>query len=127
VGLEPQTIVVVDADPTDRHRMALLLKSWGHQVVGRAEGAKSAFAVIGTRRPQVAVIGMPLLDAGGMELVQGLLSADPGLGIVLVLGQVSTREIDEAMASGARRIVLRGGGAAELASAVATAASADPE
>jgi DNA-binding NarL/FixJ family response regulator len=120
-GLE---ITVVDGSADDRHGTELVLRSWGHRVIGRAASAESALDAIGKRRPQVALVAMELSDGSGMQLVRRLLAADPGLGVVLMLGQPNRQEMEEAMACGARGIVLRTGLVAELASAIAIVAAA---
>lgn len=117
-GAAPLEITIVEANAADRRGTELVLRSWGHHVIGRAESSDVAFDLIGQRRPQVALVGMDVPDAGGIQLVRRLIAADPGLGVVLVFGQSSTDELDEAMACGARGIVLRCGAAAELAHAV---------
>jgi DNA-binding NarL/FixJ family response regulator len=112
--------MVVHADASECHRIGLVLQSWGHRVVGRAGSSATALDVLGTAAPQVALVGMNLLDANGSRLVRELLAADPGLGVVLVLGQSSADARKEAIASGARGLALRSGQVADLASAVAT-------
>jgi DNA-binding NarL/FixJ family response regulator len=119
-GLE---ITVVDGSAADRHGTELVLRSWGHRVIGRAASFESALDAIGKRRPQVALVAMELSDGSGMRLVRRLLASDPGLGIVLMLAQPDGHELEEAMACGARGIVLRTGQVTELASAVAIVAA----
>jgi DNA-binding NarL/FixJ family response regulator len=117
-GGGPLEITIVDADPKDRHGIELVLRSWGHRVIGRAGSSESALDAIGKRRPQVALVGMDLADGNGIELVGRLVAADPDLGIVLVLGQAGVHELEEAMACGARGVVLGSGEAGELANAI---------
>ncbi|MEA2387573.1 MAG: hypothetical protein QOG41_346 [Thermoleophilaceae bacterium] len=117
--------MVVDADPRDCRRIELVVRSWGHPVVGCAGGAQAALDVIEKQRPRVALVGMDLLDAAGSLLVRQLLAADPALGVVLVLGESSADALHEAMASGARGIMLRSGPVADLASGIVTAAEGE--
>lgn len=112
-------ITVVEANARDRRGIELVLTSWGHRIIGLAESAEVAFDLIRKRKPEVALVGMDLSDAGGFRLVRRLLALDPRLGVVLVPRHASTDELEEALACGARGIVLRSGAAAELASAVA--------
>ena len=114
----PIEITVVDTNPTQRDSIELVLKSWGHHVVGRAGTYPEAFDVIGRRRPQVALVGMDPPDGSGIQFVRRLLVAVPGIGVVLVLGRSSVHDLEEAKASGAHGIVLRAGAVAELARAV---------
>jgi DNA-binding NarL/FixJ family response regulator len=117
-GTAPLEIIVIEADAADRHGAELVLKSWGHRLIGRAGSSAEAFAVIAQRRPQVALVGVRLPDGSGIQLVRRLLAADPGLGVVLVLGEPSASELEEAMACGARGIVQTRCEVAELASVV---------
>ena len=111
-------VAVIDANPSDRHGTELVLRSWGHHVIGRTGSFEGAFDLIRKQRPHVTVVGSELPDGSGPQLVRRLLAADPGLAVVLVLGRSAMHELEDTMTCGARGVVLRHGPVAELASAI---------
>jgi DNA-binding NarL/FixJ family response regulator len=114
----PLNIVLVDPHRTSRKGTELLLRSWGHHVVGAADDASSGHELIRKRRPHVALVDLDL--PGGTEPVLRA-PKDFGSSVVLFLEQPDRHELDEALECGARGLVLKSGDPGELRQAVRAA------
>jgi DNA-binding NarL/FixJ family response regulator len=118
----PLNMLIVDASATSRKGTELLLRSWGHHVIGSAADAQTAFELVRRRRPDVTLVDQQL-PGGGAPLVRRIVDADPSAGVVLHLGRSRRAELDEATRSGARGLVLKSGEPQELLRAIAAVGS----
>src|SRR5919109_1522328 len=98
--------------------MELLLRRAGHHVVGTADDAEVAEALILRRRPDVALIDLALPGKSGAELTRSLLSIDPGLRIILYTGAADERQLLEGLHAGAAGFALKSGDPEELDQAI---------
>jgi DNA-binding NarL/FixJ family response regulator len=114
----PYEVLLVDGNCLLRKGTELLLRSWGHRVIGSASDAETAFGMIVRRRPQVAVVDLDLPDGTGAELVRRAVAAGCSPGVVLHLADPSRPALEEALNCGARAVVLRSAQPEELFSAV---------
>ena len=103
--------------------MELLLRRAGHHVIGTADDAEAAEALILRRRPDVALVDLNLPGRSGAELTRGLLESDPTLRIVLYTGAGDERELLEALDAGAAGFALKSGDPEELEQAILTVAA----
>jgi DNA-binding NarL/FixJ family response regulator len=115
----PVELVLVDADRTPRKGTELLLRSWGHHVIGVADDGPSGHDLIRKRRPSVVLVGLEL--PGGAEPVFQAATAY-GAGIVLLLRRPDRCQLDQALSCGALGLVLESGEPNELRDAVRTVA-----
>ena len=118
----PLNVVIVDDHVALRRGMELLLRRHGHHVVGTADDAESAEAVILRRRPDVALIDLALPRASGAELTRRLLEEDPEMRIVLYTGAADERQLLEGLDAGAAGFALKSGDPDELEEAIRTVA-----
>ena len=118
----PLNVVIVDDHVALRRGMELLLRRHGHHVVGTADDAESAEAVILRRRPDVALIDLALPRASGAELTRRLLEQDPDMRIVLYTGAADERQLLEGLVAGAAGFALKSGDPDELEEAIRTVA-----
>lgn len=118
----PLNVVIVDDHVALRRGMELLLRRHGHHVVGTADDAESAEAVILRRRPDVALIDLALPRASGAELTRRLLEEDPDMRIVLYTGAADERQLLEGLDAGAAGFALKSGDPDELEEAIRTVA-----
>ena len=118
----PLNVVIVDDHVALRRGMELLLRRHGHHVVGTADDAESAEAVILRRRPDVALIDLALPRASGAELTRRLLEQDPDIRIVLYTGAADERQLLEGLDAGAAGFALKSGDPDELEEAIRTVA-----
>ncbi|MEA2472230.1 MAG: hypothetical protein QOE06_145 [Thermoleophilaceae bacterium] len=116
-GGGPLTLLIVDANATMRKGTELLLRSWGHHVIGSAGEADGGFDLVSKRRPDVTLVDQGL-PGGGAALVRRIMGADPAAAVILHLGRPRHPEIDEAMRCGARGLVPKTGEPGELLRAI---------
>jgi DNA-binding NarL/FixJ family response regulator len=111
----PLDLVIVDANRTLRKGTELLLRSWGHHVIGTAGDAQTGAEIIRRRRPHVALVDLEL--PGGREPVLRAATAFAA-GVVLFVGQPARHELDGALRCGSRGLVLKSGDPGELREAI---------
>ena len=121
----PLNVVIVDDHVALRRGMELLLRRAGHHVVGTADDAEHAEALILRRRPDIALVDLGLPGRSGADLTRSLLQADPDLRIVLYTGAADERELLEGLDAGAAGFALKSGDPAELEQAILTVAAGD--
>lgn len=115
-------VVIVDDHVALRRGMELLLRRHGHHVVGTADDAESAEALILRRRPDVTLIDLSLPGRSGAALTRTLLEADPELRIVLYTGAGDERQLLDGLDAGAAGFALKSGDPDELEQAMITVA-----
>jgi DNA-binding NarL/FixJ family response regulator len=117
------TIVLVDDHAVVAKGVELLLRRYGHHVVGVSEDPESAYRMIDARRPQVAVIDLDLPGENGAQLTRRLLERDERLAIVLYTGASEQGLLAEALDCGARGFALKSASPGDLAEAIQTVAA----
>lgn len=117
------TVVIVDDHVALRRGMELLLRRHGHHVIGTADDAETAEALILRRRPDVTLIDLGLPGDSGAALTRRLLEDSPELRIVLYTGAADERELLDALQAGAAGFALKSGDPAELEEALRTVAA----
>jgi DNA-binding NarL/FixJ family response regulator len=123
-------IVVVDPNATVRQGTELLLREWGHHVVGFAEDVERGYALAVKRRPQVVVADAGACGRDGYALARRIAAEHPEIAVVLQLHEPSEPELSAALSCGTRFVTLKREDPEKLRSAVAeaggTARSARP-
>ncbi|MEA2352181.1 MAG: hypothetical protein QOJ14_595, partial [Thermoleophilaceae bacterium] len=107
----PLDLVLVDANRTLRKGTELLVRSWGHHVIGAADDARCGADLIRKRRPDVALVDLGI-PGGAEPMLRAATAFDAG--IVLFLGQLDRHELDRALHCGAKGLVLKSGEPGEL-------------
>lgn len=116
-------IVVVEDHPPVRQGLELLLPRHGFRVTGAAGSAQEGGRMIRARAPDVALVDIDLGDGSGTDLVKDLLDKGSATAFVLYTGSIDSILIDEAVASGARGLVLKSSPIEHLADAIRAAAA----
>ncbi|MEA2349429.1 MAG: hypothetical protein QOG41_153 [Thermoleophilaceae bacterium] len=111
----PLDLVLVDANRTLRKGTELLVRSWGHHVIGAADDARCGVDLIRKRRPDVALVDLGI-PGGAEPMLRAATAFDAG--IVLFLGQLDRHELDRALHCGAKGLVLKSGEPGELREAI---------
>ena len=121
----PLNVVIVDDHVALRRGMELLLRRRGHHVVGTADDAESAEALILRRRPDIALIDLALPGESGADLTRRLLAEHPAMRIVLYTGTADERQLLDGLDAGAAGFALKSGDPEELEEAIRTVAAGD--
>ncbi len=119
------TIVMVDDHQAVAKGIELLLRGYGHHVVGVADGPEAGFSMVEARRPDIAMVDLQLPRENGARLTRRLLGRDPGLAVLLFTGATERGLLSEALDCGARGFALKSAPPADLAEAVATVGGGD--
>ena len=115
---EQLNVVIVDDHVALRRGMELLLRRSGLHVVGTADDAEQAEALILRRRPDVAVIDLALPGESGAALTRRLLDIEPELRIILYTGSADEDELLDGLHAGAAGFALKSGDPEELQDAI---------
>jgi DNA-binding NarL/FixJ family response regulator len=118
-------VVIVDDHVALRRGMELLLRRAGHHVVGTADSAEGAEALILRRKPDVALVDLSLPGMSGADLTRSLLAADPELRIMLYTGAADEAQLLEGLDAGAAGFALKTGDPQELEQAILTVAAGE--
>jgi DNA-binding NarL/FixJ family response regulator len=99
------TVLVVDDHAGFRASARKLLESEGYRVVGEAEDGKSALALAGELKPEIALVDVYLPDTDGFEVASRLAELEDAPAVILISSH-GKRELEPLVAgSGARGFV----------------------
>lgn len=115
-------IVVVEDHPPVRQGLELLLPRHGFRMLGSAGSVRQATRMIRDRKPTVALVDIDLGDGSGTDLAKALSQEGSATAFVLYTGSLDAALIDEAVASGARTLVLKSSPIEHLAEAIRASA-----
>jgi DNA-binding NarL/FixJ family response regulator len=118
---EALNVVVIDANLTLRKGTELLLRSWGHHVVGVAQDAEAGYGLAVKRRPGVIVADADAPGRDAYALARRTAATHPRIAVVLQIGEPSLADLEEAMRCGARGLTLKRDEPDELRRAVRVA------
>jgi len=116
------TIVMVDDHPAVTRGIELLLRRFGHHVVGVADRPEAGYAMVEARRPDVAIVDLQLPDENGAQLTRRLIERDPDQAVLLYTGAEDRTLLSQALDCGARGFALKSAAPGELAEAVRSVA-----
>ncbi len=96
------SILVVDADPSTRGKMANELRELGHEV-SESEDAGAALAAAQRKRPDLMVCDFTLPDLGGVELLSDVRNNEElrGIRILMTSARQESDDVVTALESGA--------------------------
>ncbi|HJU56206.1 MAG TPA: response regulator transcription factor [Pyrinomonadaceae bacterium] len=116
---EPIRILIVDDHKIIRDGLRDLISSRrGMVVVGDVGNSADALVAATREQPDIIVLDLDLGDDSGLDLIPELLRADEGAGIIILTGVRDTEKRDRSIELGARGVVLKDEGAAELLNAI---------
>ena len=118
-------MVIVEDHVALRRGLELLLRDSDCRVVGTADDAESARALVARRRPDVAIVDINLPGESGIDLTRALLEDNPALGVLLYTGVDDQDTLAAALDCGARGFALKAGAPEELLRAIRTVAAGE--
>jgi len=113
-----QTILVVEGDPNQRSLYAEELTDEGYTVICAAKG-REALEMTERHCPDVVVLDINLPDMDGLEVLEHLLEAQPGLPVVINSAHAAYQDSFRSWAAAA--YVVKSGDLSELKAQIATA------
>jgi DNA-binding NarL/FixJ family response regulator len=112
-------IVLIDDHQIIRDGLREFIESRpGMLVVGDAGDRAGALAVVAREQPDVVVLDLDLGGVSGLDLLPELLRAAAGASVIILTGLRDTEKRDRAMELGAKGVVLKENGVAELLNAI---------
>jgi DNA-binding NtrC family response regulator len=93
-------LLAVDDNPEDLKFIAAALNQEGLEIL-TAEDPEPGFEVFLRTRPGIVLLGPAMPSAGGMDLLERMLRADPGVSVLLISGHYSAESAVEAIQRGA--------------------------
>ena len=116
---EPIRVLIVDDHKIIREGLRDLIGGRrGMAVVGDVGNRADALRLAARERPDIVVLDLDLGEDSGLSLIPELLGVSEDAGIIVLTGLRDTEKRDRAMELGAKGMVLKEEGAAELLSAI---------
>lgn len=112
-------IVLIDDHPIMRHGLAQLIRAEeGLDVIGEAGSAREGLEVVGSLRPDLAVVDLTLPDKNGLELVKDIRALHPSTQCIVLSMHDETLYGERSLRAGARGYVMKEEAADHLVSAI---------
>ena len=118
-------VMVVDDHPMWREGVSRDLTAAGYDVVAATGEGRQAVRIAGAARPDVVVLDLQLPDISGVEVINGLLAAVPGVRVLMLSASGEQQSVLDAVKAGARGYLLKSAGLAEFLDAVGRTAAGD--
>jgi DNA-binding NarL/FixJ family response regulator len=114
----PLRVVLVDDHQLVREGVKALLEREQLQVVGEASDGHSAIQRVQALRPDVAVLDLSMPELNGLEAVQAMSRASPGIKVVALTVHTEDPYVLSALRAGIKGYVLKSQAAVELVQAI---------
>lgn len=115
----PIRVVIIDDHQIIRDGLREFIESRpGMRVVGDAGDREAAIETVARELPDVVVLDLDLGGVSGLELLPEILHAAPAASVIILTGLRDTAKRDRAMELGAKGVVLKENGVAELLNAI---------
>jgi DNA-binding NarL/FixJ family response regulator len=112
-------VFLVDDHPLVRELLANLLRMEPDlTVIGAAEDAHSALNAMTASPPDVAVVDLTLKKGSGLDLIKGLRSQLPGVGIVVLSMHEEMTDVERAFRAGASAYVMKRESTGQIVTAI---------
>jgi DNA-binding NarL/FixJ family response regulator len=115
----PIRVVIADDHPMYRYGLnAVLANQPSIHVVGEAADGQQLLSVVRDARPDVVVTDLTMPRLGGAQAAARLLTAQPGLAILILTMHQDDESLFAAMRAGAMGYLLKGAGSEEVTAAI---------
>jgi DNA-binding NarL/FixJ family response regulator len=121
----PVKVMVVDDHPMWREGVSRDLAAAGYEVVATTGEGRQAVRIAAAARPDVVVLDLQLPDVSGVEAINGLREALPGVRILMLSASGEHQDVLDAMKAGANGYLLKSAGLSDFLDAVARTATGD--
>ncbi|MGX6605871.1 response regulator [Micromonosporaceae bacterium Da 78-11] len=118
-------VMVVDDHPMWREGVSRDLAAADYDVVAATGEGRQAVRIAAAARPDVVVLDLQLPDVSGVEVINGLLDALPGVQILMLSASGEQQDVLDAMKAGATGYLLKSAGLTEFLDAVSRTAAGD--
>src|SRR3954464_13867729 len=118
-------VMVVDDHPMWREGVSRDLAAAGYEVVATTGEGRQAVRIAAAARPDVVVLDLQLPDVSGVEVINGLLAAVPGVRVLMLSASGEQQSVLDAVKAGASGYLLKSAAQAEFLDAVGRTAAGD--
>ena len=118
--------MVVDDHPMWRGGIARDLADSPYDVVAEAGDGAQALRLAAATRPDLVVLDLHLPDLGGVEVIRGLIAANPDIRILILSASGEHQDVLDAVKAGATGYLLKSASAAEFREALDRTVLGDP-
>jgi DNA-binding NarL/FixJ family response regulator len=118
-------VMVVDDHPMWREGVARDLTEAGYEVVAGCGTGAQAVRVAGAVRPALVVLDLQLPDLSGVEVIRGLISAHPGIRVLVLSASGEQQDVLDAVKAGAAGYLIKSAAREEFLTAVRRTADGD--
>jgi DNA-binding NarL/FixJ family response regulator len=118
--------MVVDDHPMWREGVSRDLTAAGYDVVAATGEGRQAVRIAAAARPDVVVLDLQLPDISGVEVINGLRVAVPGVRVLMLSASGEQQSVLDAVKAGATGYLLKSAALDEFLDAVARTATGDP-
>ena len=118
-------VMVVDDHPMWREGVCRDLAAAGYDVAAAPGEGRQAVRIAAAARPDVVIHDLQLPDVSGVEVIQGLLEAVPGIRVLMLSASGEQQSVLDAVKAGASGYLLKSAGLSEFLEAVARTAAGD--
>jgi DNA-binding NarL/FixJ family response regulator len=119
-------VMVVDDHPMWRDAVSRDLQAAGFDVVASIGEGRQAVRVAAAAAPDVVVLDLQLPDMSGVDVIHGLLSAVPGVRVLMLSASGEQQDVLDAVKAGATGYLLKSAATREFVEAVTRTAAGDP-
>jgi DNA-binding NarL/FixJ family response regulator len=119
-------VMIVDDHPMWRDAVARDLEQAGFRVVASVGEGAQALRVAPAAAPDVVVLDLQLPDISGVDVVLGLLSARPGIRVLILSVSGEQQDVLDAVKAGASGYIVKSVSRAEFIDAVRRTAAGEP-
>jgi DNA-binding NarL/FixJ family response regulator len=117
--------MVVDDHPMWRESVSRDLSAAGYSVVAATGEGRQAVRIAAAAMPDVVVLDLQLPDISGVEVINGLIQATPGVRVLMLSASGEQQSVLDAVKAGASGYLLKSAGLADFLEAVARTAAGD--
>ena len=121
-GFEGPSVLLVEDHQIYREGVRDLLVASGAAIIGEVGDAANAVAIAADAHPAVALLGLRLPDASGIEATRRIRAVSPATCVVVLTASTDERDFFEALAAGACGYLLKQSPPEQIVSAVKAAA-----
>jgi DNA-binding NarL/FixJ family response regulator len=118
-------VMVVDDHPMWREGVCRDLAAAGYEVAASTGEGRQAVRIAAAAKPDVVVLDLQLPDISGVEVINGLMSAVPGVRVLMLSASGEQQSVLDAVKAGASGYLLKSAGLGEFLEAVARTAAGD--